>query len=164
MTDEIQEVHGLTLDRFVDELLAWYPDVTIEEVLRRLEHYEVDTAGEWRLYWPGEGPWFVADRLSERAARILERIMNDSRFQPSVSSGMHLEAVQGGNAVAALPRRASGLAWNYGVDLTAPSDRSTDGKVTAHLARSTRLQAGVRPQELEQADPSVRVVLIDSVD
>ncbi|WIE72355.1 hypothetical protein [Curtobacterium sp. MCJR17_020] len=84
MTKNIREVHAITYEGFVNEAINVGPDdESLDQFIRRLETYGVSVEGEWRVYWPTSGPWFVADRLSERAARVVERLLNDQRFMPS---------------------------------------------------------------------------------
>ncbi|WP_141718853.1 hypothetical protein [Curtobacterium sp. ER1/6] len=165
MTKNIREVHAITYEGFVNEAINVGPDdESLDQIIRRLETYGVSVEGEWRVYWPTSGPWFVADRLSERAARVVERLLNDQRFMPSVSTGWHHEPVDGARAVASLTDRQVGPDWRHGTDLTASSDRQTDGWVRVWMRFSSEARINRASSNLEQAPAGVRTVFVESVD
>jgi len=165
MTDGIREVHAITYEGFVSEAINVGPDdESIEQFIRRLETYGVSVLGEWRVYWPAPGPWFVADRLSERAAVIIARLLNDRRFMPSVTAGMHHEPVDGARAVASLARQEVGPKWRPGTSLTEPSARTSDGRVQVWMRFRPDTRADRPRADLEQAAPAVHTIFVESVD
>jgi hypothetical protein len=166
MGENIRQVHAVTYEGFVTKRIEEPDDESLDQFIRHLAAYEVDREGEWRVYWPKPGgPWFVADGLSERAARIVERLLNDPRFIPSVSQGLTHTPVEGAVAEASKPQRRVGDDWNFNLSsLVRKSDRISDGRVTAWMVFSPEARA-VRARVYEdQAEPDIRTVFVDSVD
>lgn len=166
MKDNIHEVRAVTYEGFVTEVIEGLDDESLRQFIRRLEAYEVDPQGEWRVYWPTPGgPWFVANGLSERAARIVQRLLNDSRFMPSVTQGLGHTPVEGAVAEASRPKRPVGEDWNFNLSsLVGASDRKTDGLVSVWMRFSPKARADRARAYEDQHNPRIRTVFVDSVD
>ena len=166
MGESIREVHAITYEGFVTQLIEGPDDESLDQFIRYLASYEVDTKGEWRVYWPTPGgPWFVADGLSERAARIVERLLNDPRFMPSVTQGLSHTPVKGAVAEASKPKRRVGDDWTFNLSrLVGTSDRTSDGRVTAWMRFSPEARADRARVYEERWEPGIRTVFVDSVD
>ena len=166
MEESLQEVRAVTYEGFVTEVIEGLDDESLQQFIRHLRSYEVDTQGEWRVYWPTPGgPWFVADGLSERAARIVERLLNDSRFMPSVTQGLGHTPVEGAVAEASRPKRPVGEDWKFNLSsLVGSSERSTDGLVSVWMRFSPEAQGGRARVYEDQHNPRIRTVFVDSVD
>ena len=160
MADSIREVRAITYEGFVNEAINVGPDdELLDQFIRRLQTYGVSVEGNWRVYWPASAPWFAADGLSERAARIVERLLNDERFMPSVSaaSGLQHEPIEGARAAAELAGRPVGKEWSHGTNLMAPSDRQSDGRVPVWMRFTPATRASRSRQDLEQRAEERRV-------
>jgi hypothetical protein len=86
MPEPISRVVGISYDEFVEEFVVEQHDTPLRSVLGWLETFGVDIHGEYRVYWPAD-TYVVADGISRRAARILERLFGDPRLFVSPSVG-----------------------------------------------------------------------------
>ena len=76
---EAHHIVSVDYDELVTLLVREYGDFSLNQALRILNNFGVDVSGDLDVYWPADH-YVIEQKVSERAARILERMHADPRL------------------------------------------------------------------------------------
>jgi hypothetical protein len=129
--DQFETVTSVSFDELVQELIDHRVDVTLTEILHKLQTYGVEITGPHRAYYPVDS-YVIYDQLSPRAGAILQRLVEDERLEVvSFVRGHGDRVVHPGTFELDKPRRTEGRPTEF--TTAAPSPGKTDREVGVRI-------------------------------
>jgi hypothetical protein len=124
-------VTSVSFDELVQQLIDHRVDVTLLEILDKLDAYGVEIRGPYRAYYPVDS-YFILDRLSRRAGAIIHRLVEDERLEVVSFVGGHGDRVINPGAFELdEPRRREGQVAEF--TTSAPSPGKADREVRVRI-------------------------------